>query len=263
MRHIFPQRVSLPAIVSAIILNLVLAATTLADQPLTNDDVVQLMKLGLGDDVVVAKIKQAPTAAFKLSPDDLANLKKAGASDKVIAAMLEKATPTTPSARPMNELEAAWAAQRGANRSPMPGQVQVELVDSAGARPLPWQNGDMSETNYLVGVIMWFNVHDAHAATRTADKAAFLRIQSQTRIDEVGSFVKLDSNKEDRSLKIGNINALSFRTDLGGKPDKGWIIQSTIKEEPPGVWELHPKKPLPRGEYGFYTLYGIATFGID
>ena len=60
-------------------------------------------------------------------------------------------------------------------------------------------------------MLVWFNVHDAHAATRSSDRNATLRVFSKTRLDEVGAFVRLDSNEEDRSLKIGNLNGFAFR----------------------------------------------------
>ena len=37
-------------------------------QPLTNEEVVKLSSLGLGDEVVIAKIKQTPGVAFALAP---------------------------------------------------------------------------------------------------------------------------------------------------------------------------------------------------
>jgi hypothetical protein len=43
---------------------------------------------GLGDDVIIARIRASPTK-FELSDDDLAVLKKAGVSDAVVAAMIQ------------------------------------------------------------------------------------------------------------------------------------------------------------------------------
>ena len=243
------------------------AITVAQEAALTNDDVIKLVKLGLGDDVVLAKIRQASVIAFKLEPDDLGKLKAAGVSAKVITAMLDRAAPSSappppPTSPPANELEAAYARMTGAGT--MSGVVSVELIDSAGVRALPSQSGDTSSTNYVVGAIFWFNVNDAHAATRSSDKAAFIRVHTSTRVDEVGAFVKLDSNDSDRSLKIGSVNPLSFRGSLGFKVDKKWIIPSEVKEGPRGVWELRPIKPLTPGEYGFYTEgMRIFSFGVD
>jgi hypothetical protein len=43
---------------------------------------------GLGDDVIIARIKASPTK-FELADDDLAKLKKEGVSDAVVAAMIQ------------------------------------------------------------------------------------------------------------------------------------------------------------------------------
>jgi hypothetical protein len=47
-----------------------------------------MTQMGLGDAVIIARIKASPTK-FSLSDDDLAALKKAGVSDAVVAAMIQ------------------------------------------------------------------------------------------------------------------------------------------------------------------------------
>jgi len=61
-----------------------------AEPPLTNKDIIDLSKSGLGDAVVIAKLKQAPQVAFELGPKDLQKLKNNKISNGVIAAMLER-----------------------------------------------------------------------------------------------------------------------------------------------------------------------------
>jgi len=63
-----------------------------AEKTLTNADVVKLVMLGIGDDAVIAKVRQAPTISFKLETDDLVSLKAAGVSGRLIAAMLDRAS---------------------------------------------------------------------------------------------------------------------------------------------------------------------------
>jgi hypothetical protein len=60
-------------------------------KPLTNEDVLNLKKIGFGDELILAKVKGSP-AAYKLETDDLLALKQAGISDTVIAAMVQAAT---------------------------------------------------------------------------------------------------------------------------------------------------------------------------
>ena len=53
-----------------------------------NARIIEMTHKGLGDDVIIARIKASATK-FSLSDDDLAALKKAGVSDSVVAAMIQ------------------------------------------------------------------------------------------------------------------------------------------------------------------------------
>jgi hypothetical protein len=55
---------------------------------LTNGDILRMKEAGIGDDVVVSKIKTSG-ADYKVGVDDLLELKKAGLSDNIITAMIE------------------------------------------------------------------------------------------------------------------------------------------------------------------------------
>jgi hypothetical protein len=69
--------------------------TTAQDSEITNARVIEMTKLGLGDDIIIARIKTG-SCQFALSDNDLAQLKKANVSDKVVAAMLEASVLTKP-----------------------------------------------------------------------------------------------------------------------------------------------------------------------
>src|SRR5512147_633277 len=62
-------------------------ATSLAQEVLTNDSVIQMVKAGLPEAVVIGKIKST-SSKFDLKTDSLVSLKKAGVSDKVLEAMV-------------------------------------------------------------------------------------------------------------------------------------------------------------------------------
>jgi hypothetical protein len=67
------------------------ASLMLAQQTLTNDSVLKLVKAAMGDDLIVNMINTQPSN-FSLATDDLIALKNGGVSQKVIAAMLLKNT---------------------------------------------------------------------------------------------------------------------------------------------------------------------------
>jgi hypothetical protein len=55
---------------------------------ITNARVVEMARMGLDDDVIIARIKHS-VCDFQLADSDLMELKKSGVSSKVVAAMLE------------------------------------------------------------------------------------------------------------------------------------------------------------------------------
>jgi hypothetical protein len=60
-----------------------------AQKTLTNDSIIELVKGGLTENILVKMISQQP-ARFSTGPADILTLKKAGVPDGVIAAMLDK-----------------------------------------------------------------------------------------------------------------------------------------------------------------------------
>src|SRR5262245_62114437 len=74
-------------------------ATSLAQEVLTNDSVVQMIKAGLPEPVVIAKIKSTATK-FDLKTESLVKLKKDGVSDKVLEAMVAAGQGSSTTAMP-------------------------------------------------------------------------------------------------------------------------------------------------------------------
>jgi len=70
---------------------------------ITNARVVEMTKLGLDDEIIIARVKHG-VCDFQLSDSDLLELKKSGVSSKVVAAMLDTVpVATTPSAPEVSE----------------------------------------------------------------------------------------------------------------------------------------------------------------
>ena len=70
------------------------ATTSPQGSDITNARVIEMSKLGLDDDIIIARIKHGPSH-FQLNDADLLDMKKAGVSPKVIAAMLDVARPVS------------------------------------------------------------------------------------------------------------------------------------------------------------------------
>lgn len=82
------------------------------EQVLTNADVVELAKAGLDDEIVIAKVKNAPAAKLDVSTGALIALKKAKVSSVVVAAMVER------SSRPTSAAPVSRANDSGESAAP-------------------------------------------------------------------------------------------------------------------------------------------------
>lgn len=102
---------------------------------ITNARVIELSKLGLDDDIVIAKIRSG-VCQFQLDDSDLVYLKKAGVSPKVIAAMLEVGAPPSTPATPANTAPTA-AVSTPPETSPSTTADAPEEGTSSGSHPIP------------------------------------------------------------------------------------------------------------------------------
>lgn len=66
-------------------------AASSKEKPLTNEAILTMLRAGLGDDLVIAKIRQAPAQALDVSPEALVALKQKGVSEAVLNAMVKRA----------------------------------------------------------------------------------------------------------------------------------------------------------------------------
>lgn len=118
-----------------------LAAAALAQpKPLTNADVISMVKGGLPESVVISAI-QANPANYDISPNALIALKKAGISDKVQESMLAAMKPA-PAAPPATPAAAAPSADDGPNWH-LP---TVAVVQASGSQPIPMEKAQLAQT---------------------------------------------------------------------------------------------------------------------
>src|SRR5258708_32245781 len=78
----------------AVLLVCLLTLPIVADEPLSNDDVIALVGAGVGPEVIIAKINASPTS-FLLTTDAILQLKKAKVPDAVLKVMLDRASAKT------------------------------------------------------------------------------------------------------------------------------------------------------------------------
>lgn len=251
------------SIVLCAVLGLTTVSVGLAQQPahaaMSNEDVIKMAKLGFGDDVIEAKIQQAPGAAFKLEVDDLSKLKAAGVSQRVIFAMLKR------------ESAASGAASAAAVALPISPRVlgsdfgRVKLV-STGHPEIDLRSieGSSSDTHVMFVRLRFVDYPGLKSDVRVQDPRPTFVVNSGTsprgRIYVVSA--DADARNGVRSVKMGNAGLLGAKNI--GAPDSSNQIEYDIASEGPTTWRLTLKKDLKPGEYGLWTTTrAMYDFGID
>lgn len=241
-------------------------ATSLAQEVLTNDSVIQMVKAGLPEAVVIAKIKGTPTK-FDLKTDSLVNLKKAGVTDKVLEAMLAAGSGTPAAAAPTTAMPAAPAPAIAAGALKTQDVIYQLVADKfvemfATSANLETNMAFFTSKSEVV-------LEGRKARYRTKEKQpVFLSTYSSTDAPLVR--FKPGDEHNDRNLKIGSGAFMPF----GGTQKMGVRnedkIAVTIERDPRGFYKVTPSAALPPGEYGFILATGFGAgsgkvydFGVD
>jgi len=248
-------------------------------KPLTNEDVVKLSKAGLGDDVVIAKINQAPQVDFKLDTDSLIALKQQGVSKEVIEAMLKRAT--APTAPGTGEVPPAGGGSLGApaagpaSSRAFTAQEEEGVILRTADKTITLQSiqGDLSTVYAFAAFLLYLDFPGLQAEARIADKRPTLIVRSKKSPRGRVFLVRAEQDKDDkvRSVKVGK--AGMFGGKSWSSPDPDWVIACDVQDVGGGTWELTPKADLSPGEYGVLFRGGITgmlgegaelfDFGVD
>jgi hypothetical protein len=149
--------VSTIALITLLTLNA--AAQNSASKPLTNDDVVSLLKGGLEEGTVISPIKSEPTQ-FDLSAPALLKLKQDGVGSKVMDAMMAPAPTSVPS---------NTSASSAASATP-----SVVLLQATARQELPASKTQLVQTKTKSASLSALASDGAlaHAMTSTATRVA-------------------------------------------------------------------------------------------
>src|SRR5258708_16404793 len=96
-------------IVAFLMASLLTTRSVGAQEVLTNESVVEMVKAGLSERVIIAKIRNSPTK-FDTQTDALIALKKNGVPEKVIEAIMSPSPPPATAAPPPPRAPAASVA---------------------------------------------------------------------------------------------------------------------------------------------------------
>ncbi|HKU28766.1 MAG TPA: hypothetical protein VJQ54_25065 [Candidatus Sulfotelmatobacter sp.] len=228
----------------------------------TNEDVAEMAKLGLSDDVIIAKIRKAceegtDRVNFDTSVEGLKALKAANVSDPVIKVMINPA-PATPTI-------VAGANPIAVDPSLPPPEVGVYWRDEGKFVLLQGQTVSNTKAGGKAGSMFtyglrgqhWDAMIDGHTSknvVRDRKPVFFLYVPDGTDSSDY-VLLKLNQKGDRREFQIG-----SFGGVTGGKSGVKKDKEVSFQAEHVGlrVYRLALEEALKPGEYGFFMGTGIS-----
>lgn len=259
------------------------------DEALTNEDVVKLVQAGIGDSVIIAKIKNSRTK-FDTSPDTLIRLKQRGVSDAVLEA-LAQATGTipsrpTPPADPNDPLSPhepgiyLMKTERQGKRMVQLEPAAYSQVKLTGAPRVPLPVGTIGKSKWKAVLrgerarlrvseprpVFYFYFERAPAAAGAGGGSQTPREPVPTRGISFSAasgpnqftLAKFETKNGERELVIGEIGG--FGTSISMGISNKDVIEFDFQKLAPGVYKVAPRADLEPGEYCF--IYTSPAMGV-
>lgn len=247
-----------------VLLFLLLVTPTVAQtqKPLTNDDVLQMVKEGFTEEVVIKAI-EANKGDFDVSLPGLRTLKNAGVNEKIINAMLSASSRKT-------EAPTAVVASKG-----LPEEVGVYLKEReklVEVQPeiVNWRTGGMLKamaTGGLSGGHINGTVKNPHSPLQTGVPLEFIiRCPEGTSVAEY-QLLRLDEKNDRREFRAMTGGVMH----ASGGADKN-AVPFLFEKIAPATFKVK-LTDLKKGEYGFlppgFSSASVAasgkvyTFGIE
>ncbi|MDT4955047.1 MAG: hypothetical protein QOJ02_3185 [Acidobacteriota bacterium] len=247
-------------------------------KPLTNDDVVTMVKAQLPENTIVLAIQQSPTS-FDTSVQALIQLKNQGVSAKVLDAMLQVGKPvetsqqTTSTVRQPNSINPLTL---GPETGGAVGSIgSVILVDGANRTQMKYSTSNIRSNSMLGAVVNPFHktrmraaLNGNHARLRIASTSPLFEVSlmSDVNASDIIALVKLDPKSDRREIETsrGGITGVStgFRKEdiIPISIDEPQNINGTSNK----VYTVKAVNPLPPGEYALVVQTGVYyDFGVD
>jgi hypothetical protein len=239
-----------------------------AQEVMTNETVIQMVKAGFSESVILAKMRSSQTK-FDTRTDALIELKKAGVPEKVMQAIVSGGAP--PASAPAAAAHAASApamaapAPQGGRRGPIyhvSGGKHVELIGTSGDIETSRAPFSGRKTELVIA--------GNKAKYRTADRQPVF-LTSAEPADVV--LVKLDPGKNDRNLRISGSSYVG--PYAGSVSQKGFRSEDRVdfeaERDQRGFTRIRPRAPLAPGEFAFVFTRTSGTmpqgvlydFGVD
>jgi hypothetical protein len=254
-------------------------ASPLSAETLTNANIVELVRAGISNDAIIAKIKSTD-GKYDLNTNDLIALKNEGVSGDVIAAMI--AGPSKP--------QTAASAMSLTDINPMtPHPSGLYLIDTPGNRldRIDPTVSNQAKTGGIFGYALTMGIASMSVKVAISGEAARIVSPSATpafyfffdasnpstanitsswaagsaqTVSSPSEFtlIRLMEKNGRREARVGSLNIGGAKTGVMDH-DRIPFDYEMVRE---GVYKVTLKQPLEAGQYGFiYALSGGGTGG--
>jgi len=274
-----------------LVLAVICSADASAQEPLSNDSVIKMVKAGLSEAVVVSMVKTQP-AQYTLTPDQLISLKAAGVPDAVVAAMVERSAGSGPGtlggSKASGATPIAGTVVTGNPDDPMTshdsgiylyaknrnGEYKLTVLEQAAYQGS--KTGGFLTSGLTYGIKkakMKAVIPGQHASIRTSEAEPVFYFYFEDKAAGLGkggfgtgsvsnpnqfALIKLDITKSSRETIIGEFGAFGSST---GTHEKSMV---TFKSEKlrSGLYKVVPNGPMTAGEYCFLvSQINMGAFG--
>jgi hypothetical protein len=256
-----------------------LFASPLAAETLNNSTVTELVKVGLSNDAIIAKIKSTP-GQYDLNANDLIALKNAGVPGDVIAAMISgyaepKLAPTVMSLTDINPAaphpsglylidEPAKRLDRidptVSNQAKTGGIFGYALTMGIASMSIKVAiSGESARVVAPSSAPSFYMFFDA-SNPQTANIASSWAAGSAQTVSSPSEFtlIRLMQKSGRREARVGSMNIGGAKTGVMDH-DRIAFDYQMVRD---GVYKVTLKQPLEAGQYGFiYALTGGGTGG--
>ena len=235
-------------------------------ETLTNDEVVAMLKAGIGPTVIVNKIRTSQTK-FDLSTQELIRLRNSGVNDEILQAMQGYSESAERRGTPAPVVDP--------NDPATPHSVGIYLLSDAGGQRKMTELEPMvvtrQRTSGSFGTSMTYGIWKTrvktilpgvHAAMQTTeDRPVFyfyLNEKDRTMAgvkyfpSSVSQFqmVRFDIKDRTREVTVAKSNSYLSKSGIADN----FVVAFDVENVGDGIFKVTPKAPLKTGEYGFYLI---------
>jgi hypothetical protein len=261
-------------------------------ETLTNQKIIELARLGLGDAVIVAKVQQS-VCDCDTSVEAIAKLKAARISDAVIVAMLNMSggdqnysdsSPLIDSRRPAVESRSAGKVEAvPLNRLTEPGIYlyeggQFKAIEPSifsGSKVNPFMSsltmgvmktkirakvrGRAANMQIRGGVPTFYFVFNTDYKNSGAvmSGTSFLGMSANSPAEFL--LVQMNVKQASREAVLGEVGAFTG-VSMGARDED--VREYSFEKVTPGVYKVVPRSALPAGEYSFYYAGNVTGVGL-